>query len=81
MKEDESKKGLVKNQVWVCDISYVRYSEKRFTQIYKVCMSLWGAQTSPRKLAETSVFGLSYKCVNSLLEDLKVILLNETRNV
>ena len=51
MKEDKYTKSLAKNQV--CNISYVRYLEKGFTQIYKalygdaMLVSLGGAQILP----------------------------------
>ena len=50
----------------LCNISCARYSEKRFTQIYKALygdamfMSLSGAQIWPPKPTETSAFGFSY---------------------
>ena len=50
----------------LCDISYARYSEKRFTQIYKALygdamfVSLCGARIWPPEPTETSVFEFSY---------------------
>ena len=35
MKEDKYTKSLAKNLSGLCNSSYARYSEKRFTQIYK----------------------------------------------
>ena len=35
MKEDKYSKSLAKNQVDACNSSHARYSEKRFTRIYK----------------------------------------------
>ena len=53
MKEDKYSKSLAKNQVDACNSSYVRYSEKRFTKIYKALygdamfVSLSGAKIWP----------------------------------
>ena len=76
MKEDKYSKSLAKNQVDACNSSYARYSEKRFTKIYKALygdamfVSLSGAQIWPRKPTETSFFEFSNLCVNSSLEEL-----------
>ena len=87
MKEDKYTKSLVTNQVYA--IVHARYSEKRFTQIYKALygdamfMPLSVAQIWPletRQQTETSVFEFSYLCVNSSLEDpikIKVIFRQE----
>ena len=59
----------------LCDISYARYSEKRFTQT--LCMEtpclcpFEGHKYGRRKPTETSVFEFSYLCVNSSLEKLR----------
>ena len=61
MNEDKYTKSLAKNQVCAIN-SNARYSEKRFTQIYKalngdaMLVSLSGAQYGQRKPTETSVF-------------------------
>ena len=77
MKEDKYTKSLAKNLSALCNSSYARYSEKRFTQIYKALyadamfVSLSGAQIwPPLKPTETSVFEFPYFCVNSSLEEL-----------
>ena len=60
-------------QSGLCDISYARYSEKRYTQIYKHCreLSCWcpfeGHKYGPGKPAETSVVEFSFKYVDSSL--------------
>ena len=60
----------------LCDISYARYSEKRFTQTYNFmetpCFCPFeGHKYGRRKPTETSVFEFSYLCVNSSLEKLR----------
>ena len=76
MKEDKYTKSLAKNLS-----SYARYSEKRFTQIYKAlygdamfvpgCLCPFqGHKYGRRKPKETSVFEFSYLYVNSSLEEL-----------
>ena len=60
----------------ICNSSYARYSEKRFTQTYKALygdamfVSLSEHKYGRRKPTETSVFEFSYLCVNSSLEEL-----------
>ena len=44
---------MTRQESGLCDISYARYSEKRFTQIYKalygdaMLVSIWGAKIWP----------------------------------
>ena len=60
-------------QSGLCDISYARYSEERYTQIYKHCRELpcWcpfeGHKYGPGKPTETSVVEFSFKYVDSSL--------------
>ena len=55
----------------LCDISYARYSEKRFTQICKALVFLFrGRKYGRLKPTETSVFEFSYKCLKSTLDEL-----------
>ena len=61
MKEDKYSKSLAKNQVDACNSSYARYSEKRFTKIYKALygdamfVSLSGAQIWPPETNRTPI--------------------------
>ena len=90
MKEDEYTKSLAKNQVCVIfDMQDIR--ENVLPKFKKLCMEMpyWcpfeGRKYGGQKPTETSVFKLSNKSVNSLLEELtkiKVILFySETTNV
>ena len=60
-------------QSGMCDISYARYSEERYTQNYKHCRELpcWcpfeGHKYGPEKPTETSVVEFSFKYVDSSL--------------
>ena len=90
MKEDKYTKSLAKNQVCVIfDMQDIR--ENVLPKFKKLCMEMpyWcpfeGCKYGGQKPTETSVFKLSNKSVNSLLEELtkiKVILFySETTNV
>ena len=60
----------------ICNSSYARYSEKRFTKFIKLCMEMpclcpfQGHKYGCPKSTETSVFEFSNLCVNSSLEEL-----------
>ena len=71
MKEDKNAKSLAKNLSGLCNSSYARYSEKRFTQIYIALYqdAFRGTNMAAGNL-ETSVFKFSYLCVNCSLEEL-----------
>ena len=75
MKED---KYRLCQESGLCNMLDARYSEKRFTQIYKalygnaMLVSFSGHKFGRRKPTETSVFEFSYLSVNSSLEELKV---------
>ena len=77
MKENKYTKSLAKNQD--CDISYTRYSEKSFTQIYQalygdaMLVSLWGAQIWRPETNRNICLWVFLKSVNSSLEELTEI--------
>ena len=82
MRVDKYTKSLAKNQVRAI-ISYARYSEQRFTQIYKAlywettrCPFEKHKISPPEPGTETSVVEFSYRCVNSSLEELMKIKVN-----
>ena len=67
MKEDKYVKSLAKNQVY----AYARYSEKRFTEMYKALYrDAMFVSRGRRKPTETSVIQCFYLCVNSSLQEL-----------
>ena len=84
MRVDKYTKSLAKNQV--CEImSYARYSEQRFTQIYKAFVlgdnkvSLWEAQNMAAGTNRQKHLLLSFPtdaCMNSSLEELMKIKVN-----